>query len=86
VAFAMSVFDFSFIFGEISGSEGETVTVEQKIKITMSPQHAKVLAMILIQNLKTYEETIVPIILPKGLSAGPTQQAQKSGKTSESES
>lgn len=82
----MSLFDFSFIFGEISGSEGEIVTVEQKIKITMSPQHAKVLAMVLIQNLKTYEETIVPILLPKGISAGPTHQAPKNGKTPESDS
>ena len=34
VAFAMSIFDISFIFGEISGSEGETITVDQKVKIT----------------------------------------------------
>jgi hypothetical protein len=86
VAFAMSIFDISFIFGEISGSEGETITVDQKVKITMSPQHAKVLAMVLIQNLKNYEETIVPIPLPPGISAAPTPPPQKNGKSHESNS
>ncbi|MFK4980035.1 DUF3467 domain-containing protein, partial [Klebsiella pneumoniae] len=75
----MSIFDFSFIFGEISGAEGETVVVDQKVRITMSPQHAKVLAMVLIQNLKNYEETIVPIPLPAGIAAGPPPQSPKNG-------
>jgi Protein of unknown function (DUF3467) len=68
-SFNHSAFDVSFIFGEIAGIEGEKITVEQRVKVTMSPRHAKLFAMILIQNLQNYEHTIGPLPLPAGLTA-----------------
>ena len=67
VAFAISAFDVSLIFGEIAGNEEGKLHVEQMIRVTMSPQHAKVLALIMMENIKTYETTVGPITIPTQL-------------------
>jgi hypothetical protein len=63
-AFTMSAFDFSAIFGEILGIADDKIHVEQKIKVTMSPQHAKLFAQVLMQNVETFEKTFGTIPLP----------------------
>lgn len=68
VAFSVSAFDISLVFGEIEGvSEGKILDVTQKVRVSMSPQHAKILATILVQNVQMYETKIGPIHLPQQL-------------------
>lgn len=69
VAFEISAFDVSFIFGEISGIVGDELHIDQKLRVTMSPQHAKVLSVLLSKNIKTYEAAIGPIQIPGNLTA-----------------
>jgi len=75
VAFTMSAFDLSFIFGEITNVEDRVLNVNQKLRVTMSPQHAKAFALVLLQNLKTYEQTVGPIVLPAGMQQVTQTQA-----------
>lgn len=58
-----TLFDFRLVFGEISRDSGEVIN-EERISIAMSPQHAKVLARILVQNVHDYEQQIGEIKLP----------------------
>jgi hypothetical protein len=76
VALGISAFDISLVFGEIMGSEdGKTVNVEQRVRVTMSPQHAKALVMVLAENLHNYEKNIGPIPLPETILAHPKEKA-----------
>jgi hypothetical protein len=63
-AFTISAFDVSMYFGEITGMEDGKVNVEQKLRVTMSPQHAKLFAIVLAQNIQNYEQAIGKINLP----------------------
>jgi hypothetical protein len=68
-AFAATLFDFSMIFGEVMGveqiSETEgTVTVEQKVKITMTPLQAKVFVQVAARHISAYEDKFGPIQVP----------------------
>jgi hypothetical protein len=76
----VSAFDISLVFGEIVGAEGEILNVEQRVRVTMSPQHAKALVMVLAQNLTNYEKTIGPIPLPVTMlaNAGGGEEKAKS--------
>lgn len=78
VAFAMSAFDVSLIFGEIASTEGGKVQVDQKLRVTMSPQHAKVLALVMIENIKAYESNVGPIAIPMALAEA--KQVSENGK------
>ncbi|MGZ4868117.1 MAG: DUF3467 domain-containing protein [Candidatus Angelobacter sp.] len=53
---SLTAFDVQFIFGEMVDSEGENVTVEKKVKIAMSPQHAKILTALMVRNIQQYEK------------------------------
>jgi hypothetical protein len=63
----MTPWDVRLIFGEIEDVkvEGPAIKIRLTGEVRMSPQHAKRVAMILIQQLRGYEETIGPIPLPK---------------------
>lgn len=50
-----SLWDMSIIFGEIVGEQEGKAVVEQKVKVNMSKEMAKVLTIILNQNLNAYE-------------------------------
>jgi hypothetical protein len=61
--------DFRFIFGLIETppmvvGESKTILVKTIGEIRMSPQHAKTVAMVLLQQVKRYEENVGPIPMP----------------------
>lgn len=62
--FEVSVFDVRITFGEASKADGESMDVEQRVSVVMSPQHAKVFAQILMSNIEGYERQIATIPLP----------------------
>lgn len=65
-AFQSSAFDFGMIFGEIQEADNEKVTVEQQVRVIMSPLHAKIFAGVMLQNIKNYEERFGEIKIPEG--------------------
>jgi hypothetical protein len=56
-------FDFVLTFGEVIRLSEETY-IEQTASVTMSPQHAKALAVVLLNNIKEYEKNMGTIPLP----------------------
>jgi hypothetical protein len=65
-AFQMNAFDISLIFGEILEANEQTsiATVEQRVRIVMSPLHAKLFSLVMLQ--KTYEGRFGEIRVPAG--------------------
>ncbi len=66
VHMAMSLFDASLIFGEIVGEEvdGKNV-VNQKVRIILSKEMTKVLAELLVRNVRAYEAQFGEIVVPQ---------------------
>lgn len=63
----ISLWDVRLIFGLISNipsPQDKSVQVTTVGEVRMSPQHAKQVTMILVQQLKLYEERMGPIPLP----------------------
>jgi len=60
----MTPWDFNIIFGELKKSN-DKVVIEQSVAITMSPQHAKALAGVLVGHVKQYEKMVGEINLPQ---------------------
>jgi len=60
----VSVFDVRITFGESSKSGEESMNVDQRVAVVMSPQHAKVFANLLLNNIQAYEQKIGTIALP----------------------
>ena len=50
----LTAFDVQIVFGEMVDSEGDNITVEKKVKIAMSPQHAKILTGLMVRNIQQY--------------------------------
>jgi hypothetical protein len=73
----MTPWDFSLIFGELRKT-GDKVVIEQSVAITMSPQHAKALAGVLVHHVKEYEKQVGEIKMPQQPEA---QAAQPKGPT-----
>lgn len=70
--FGVSAFDFSMIFGEIMEAVEGTLYIEQKVKVVMTPLHAKIFALILDQNIRNFETQFGEIKLPaSGVTAIP---------------
>jgi|SRR5271157_1204635 len=73
--FTTSAFDFVMTFGEISESAEGELSVEQKVRVIMSPLHAKIFAAIVGNNVQNFEarfgEIKIPIP-PEGGEAAPT--------------
>jgi hypothetical protein len=67
-AFQMNAFDISLIFGEILEANEQTsiATVEQRVRIVMSPLHAKLFSLVMLQNIQTYEGRFGEIRVPAG--------------------
>jgi hypothetical protein len=59
-----SLYEFMFTFGLKSDPD---IDPEPIVKIRMSPQHAKVLAKILLKHVESYENDIGNIMLPDKL-------------------
>jgi len=74
-AITAGVWDFRFEFGEILGKEGRTLEIENHVRVTMSPQHAKAFLNVLAEYMAKYEEKFGPISLPPG-----SKPAKKSGE------
>lgn len=74
----ITVWDVQLIFGELVRS-GDKVVAEQRVRVIMSPQHAKALAGILNTNVREYESKIGPITLPQA-ETNPQEQQNGSKK------
>lgn len=74
----MSVYDLVLTFGQMRSATPEKVVVEQQARVSMSPQHVKVLATILNNKLADYEALFGPIPEP------PTEPQQLSGQPASS--
>jgi uncharacterized protein DUF3467 len=64
----VSPWDFKLIFGEIEKGEADPtgqrlvkLHVEDKVRVSMSPQHAKAVLKVLQENVALYEKQIGPI-------------------------
>jgi Protein of unknown function (DUF3467) len=66
--FGSSAFDFNMTFGEIVDVDQEArhVTVDQQVRVVMSPLHFKIFAATCVQTLKLYEANFGPIPVPTG--------------------
>ena len=53
----MSVYDLVLTFGQMRSATATKVVVEQQARISMSPQHMKVLTRLLNEKLSAYEAT-----------------------------
>lgn len=51
----VSVYDFVLDFGMVTEATDEKLTVQQSIRVVMSPQHVKVFAPLLLEKLRQYE-------------------------------
>ena len=62
--FAVTAFDFAIDFGQVVTVENGTPVVEQSVRVLMSPLHAKVFAIFLMQNVASYEKKFGELVLP----------------------
>lgn len=60
---SVSTWDFVITFGVISTRPAETVKIEERLEVVMSPQHAKALLAILANNVREYENKLGEINL-----------------------
>jgi hypothetical protein len=63
----ISLWDFKFSFGEVEEISSDTMKVSEKVRVLMSPQHAKVFLQVFQQNLKRYEDKFGEIKVPAGI-------------------
>jgi hypothetical protein len=59
-----SFFDLVLTFGEVLGLDGNTLNVEQRVRVVMAISHAKLLALLLRQQIASYEARFGEITLP----------------------
>ena len=59
----VSVWDFQLVFGLASSESPEQVTIRNHQAIFLSPQQAKALSNVLVQNLAQYEQAFGPLNL-----------------------
>ena len=64
VNFATNLYGFMLEFGVMQAQDAPPKSV---VKIRMSPQHAKIMSLLLRKNVQEYERRIGTIILPDGL-------------------
>ncbi len=68
VAFEVNAYGFTLALGKgQSQPEGQAPVMRQLARAHMSPQHAKVLARLLVMNVKRYEEQFGTIELPNAV-------------------
>ena len=64
VNFATNLYGFSLEFGVMQGQDEPPRSV---VRVRMSPQHAKIMSLLLRKNVQEYERRIGTIILPEEL-------------------
>lgn len=64
VDFGVSAYEFTFMFGLRGIKNGESKPI---VNVRMSPQHAKVMSLLLAKNVSNYEKEIGEISLPSKL-------------------
>jgi flagellar protein FlaG len=71
----VSLWDFFLMFGTINQTSPDTVTIESFQGVYLSPQQAKALMNVLLQNIRQYEATFGEIRLEPvaGQGSGPVQ-------------
>jgi len=52
----VSVWDIRFIFGEIEQADENKLVMTDRVRVSMSPAHAKVFSEVLVRNIQKYEE------------------------------
>jgi len=66
-----SLYDFFLLFGQVSQTAPDTVTLNNFQGIYLSPQQAKALCNVLLQNIQQYEATFGEIRLEPQSGANP---------------
>jgi hypothetical protein len=74
VQLEMTPWDLKFLFGTMTEATEQRLVVEDSCEVFMSPQHAKVLATLLVNNLKQYEDRFGKI---PGPARGPAEIPQE---------
>lgn len=64
VNFMTNIYGFTLEFGAIQAQDAPP---KPQVRIKMSPQHAKIMSLLLRKNVQEYERRIGTIILPDGL-------------------
>lgn len=64
VSFMTNVYGFTLDFGVMQAQDAPP---RQQVRVRMSPQHAKIMSLLLRKNVQEYERRIGTIILPDGL-------------------
>jgi hypothetical protein len=64
VNFMTNIYGFTLEFGEMQAQDRPP---HPKVRVKMSPQHAKIMSLLLRKNVVEYERRIGTIILPEGL-------------------
>ena len=64
VNFMTNVYGFTLEFGMMQAQE---MPPRAQVRVKMSPQHAKIMSLLLRKNVQEYEKQIGTIILPEGL-------------------
>ena len=68
VSFEVNAYGFSLTLGKsLASPEGQPPSMQGLARAHMSPQHAKVLARLFVQNVKRYEEQFGTIDLPNAV-------------------
>ncbi len=90
--FQTGPFDFNIFFGEVAelDESRQIGLVEQHVRVTMSPLHAKLFAALMLHQVRGYEAQFGKINIPPGMiPAGmtqtptPTEVAEPSDKAEE---
>lgn len=64
VNFATNIYGFTLEFGVMQGQDQPPRPL---VRVRMSPQHAKIMSLLLRKNVQEYERRIGTVILPEGL-------------------
>jgi hypothetical protein len=64
VNFMTNIYGFTLEFGVMQQQDDPP---RQLVRIKMSPQHAKIMSLLLRKNVQEYERRIGTVILPEGL-------------------
>lgn len=65
----VGIYDFTLEFGRIDDPRATPPTASTVARIQMSPQHTKVVALLLLKHVAAYEQQIGIIELPQALLA-----------------
>jgi hypothetical protein len=77
INFQVNLLDFVLVFGEIIDATPEKAIVERKARVTLNPIQAKIMALLLLQNIQKYEQMHGDLKLPEG-ALNIIEQASKS--------